>query len=56
MYDLDALRRKIAEEGFQNTIDFLLSEDLDSKIKEDLTKKHVFSRDGHLCLSLIYSL
>ena len=56
MYNLDALRRKIAKEGFQATFDFLVSENLDSKVKEDLTENHVFSRDGRLCLSLLYSL
>ena len=38
MYDLDALRRKIAKEGFQATFDFLVSENLDSKVENDKIK------------------
>ncbi len=55
MYNITSLKRKIAKEGFQSTIDFLLSDNLPEHIKEDLTKEHVFN-NGHLCLSLLYSL
>ena len=55
MYDLAALKRKISKDGFQTTFDFLLSDNLPLQIKEDLTKEHVFN-NGHLCLSLLYSL
>ena len=43
MYNLNTLRRKVAKEGLQSTIDFLLSDDLPSNIKEDLAKEHVFN-------------
>ena len=55
MYNLNTLKRKIAKEGFQSTIDFLLSDNLPLHIKEELTKEHVFN-NGHLCLSLLYAL
>lgn len=56
MYNLDSLKRKIAKEGIQATIDYLLSDDLTSDAKKALTKNHVFNSEGYLCLSLLYSL
>ena len=56
MYTVDTLKRKIMKEGHQATVDFLLSNNLPIKVKEDLTKAHVFNSDGYLCLSFLYSL
>lgn len=56
MYNLNTLKRKIKKDGLQETIDFLLSDDLPLEIKQDLTKEHVFSPKGYLCLSLLYAL
>ena len=53
MYDLKSLKRKIEKEGLQETIDFLLSDSLDERVKSDLTKCHVFNENGYLCLSLV---
>lgn len=55
MYDLEALKRKIAKEGLETTIRFLLSDDLPLQVKQDLEKEHIFNK-GYLCLSLVYSL
>ena len=55
MYNIEALRRKIAKEGFTPTIDYLLSDDLPMQLKKELEKEHIFS-NGRPCLSLIYSL
>lgn len=55
MYTLELLRRKIAKEGREETIRFLLSEDLPLHVKQELEKVHVFN-NGYLCLSLIHSL
>lgn len=55
MYNIEALRRKIAKEGVENTIDYLLSDNLPLHIKQDLEKELIFD-NGHLCLSLVYSL
>lgn len=56
MYTIDTLKRKIMKEGHQATVDFLLSNNLPIKVKEDLTKAHVFNSDGYLSLSFLYSL
>lgn len=55
MYDINALKRKIAKEGLENTIKYLLSDNLPSQLKQDLEKEHIF-QNGLLCLSLVYSL
>ena len=55
MYTLEALKRKIAKEGVEPTIQHLLSDDLPLQLKQDLEQEHVFC-NGHLCLSFVYSL
>lgn len=55
MYNINALKRKIEKEGMEPTIQYLLSDDLPLQLKQDLEKEHIFC-NGHLCLSLVYSL
>ena len=55
MYNKETLRRKIAKEGLETTIRFLLSDDLTWYIKKELEKDHIFI-NGHLSLAAIYSL
>ena len=55
MYDINNLKRKIAKEGLDNTIQYLLSEELPVTLKNDLEKAHIF-KNAYLCLSLLYSL
>lgn len=52
MYTLEALKRKISKEGLNTTIQYLLSKNLPSHIKNDLEKEGVFN-DGDLCTDLI---
>ncbi len=55
MYNLQALKRKIAKEGLETTIQFLLSDEIPLQLKQELEKDHIFN-NGYLCLSLLYSL
>lgn len=55
MYTLESLKRKIAKEGLEPTIQFLLSEELPLQVKQDLEKERIFNK-GYLCLSFVYSL
>lgn len=55
MYNVEALKRKIAKEGVEPTIQHLLSDDFPLQLKQDLEKEHIFC-NGILCLGLVYSL
>lgn len=55
MYDIEALRRKIAKEGLQETLKCLASPDLPESIKKDLTKNHILV-GGYPNVELICSL
>lgn len=55
MYSIEALKRKIAKEGLDSTINYFLSTEIPSSLMADLEKLHIFN-NGHLCLSLLVSL
>ncbi len=55
MYSIDALKRKIAKEGLDSTINYFLSGEVPTHLMADLEKLHIFN-NGHLCLSLLISL
>ncbi len=53
MYNRESLKRKIAKEGLNTTIQFLQSDTLPPYIKEALTEDHIFDENGHLCLDFL---
>ena len=50
MYNRESLKRKIAKEGLNKTIQFLQSDTLPEYIKDPLTEDQVFDEKG--CLNL----
>ena len=55
MYDKNALRRKIAKDGLQETLKLLSSDNFPEDIKAELSKDKIFV-GGYPCLSIICSL
>lgn len=55
MYDKNALRRKIAKDGLQETLKLLSSDNFPEDIKAELSKDKIFV-GGFPCLSVICSL
>lgn len=51
MYTLEALKRKISKEGLDNTLQYLLSENLPLYVKIALEEEGVFC-DGSICIDL----
>ena len=55
MYNTEALRRKIAKDGLQETLKLLSSDNFPEDIKAELSKDKIFV-GGYPCLSIICSL
>lgn len=55
MYNTEALRRKIAKDGLQETLKLLSSDNFPEDIKAELSKDKIFV-GGFPCLSVICSL
>ena len=55
MYNTESLRRKISEEGLQQTITELSSENLPINLKSELEDSQILV-NGYVNISLIYSL